>query len=415
MESAPILTPIVAEHAEEAGFLWLQRASAVHAPNYSPVQFADLDERLEAHIDGLRVAGDGGRRIAGELAEGGEPEHVFASAVLAIEATDDTFADLLARSEEVPEATPGLISALGWVEPTFLSGRVKSLLDAESPFQQMLGVAACAMHRRDPGAVLQSYVTSPAATVRSRALRSAGELGRRDLLPPVLAAVGDAKRDVQFWAAWAGVLLGNRGRALDGLVALASSPGPRRLESLRLALQAMDIGGCHELLLALAESPDAERLRVIGGGLSGSIRYVPWLVDRMHDPVLARIAGEAFVNITGADFNLDQLEALPPEGFDEGPTDDPADENVEVPEDAALPWPDVTRIKAWWAKHASRFAADTRYFLGLPLGADSCRAVLETGFQSQRVRAARFLSLIEPGTPLFNTSAPAWRQQPRQG
>src|SRR5687767_11396760 len=48
---------IVAEHAEEAAFLWLQRAAAVHQPQYAPDQFADLDGQLEAQIDGLRVAG----------------------------------------------------------------------------------------------------------------------------------------------------------------------------------------------------------------------------------------------------------------------------------------------------------------------------------------------------------------------
>ena len=48
------LSCVVAEHADEASFLWLQRTSAVHAPNYSPQQFADLDERLAAHIDAGR-------------------------------------------------------------------------------------------------------------------------------------------------------------------------------------------------------------------------------------------------------------------------------------------------------------------------------------------------------------------------
>jgi len=55
--AAPVIESILAEHADEASFLWLQRTSAVHAPNYSPQQFADLDERLAAHIDGLRKAG----------------------------------------------------------------------------------------------------------------------------------------------------------------------------------------------------------------------------------------------------------------------------------------------------------------------------------------------------------------------
>jgi hypothetical protein len=31
--------------------------------------------------------------------------------------------------------------------------------------------------------------------------------------------------------------------------------------------------------------------------------------------------------------------------------------------------------------------------------------------QRQRILAAHYLCLLDPGTPLFNTSAPAWRQQ----
>jgi hypothetical protein len=37
--------------------------------------------------------------------------------------------------------------------------------------------------------------------------------------------------------------------------------------------------------------------------------------------------------------------------------------------------------------------------------------VLKNSFQRQRVLAARALCLLEPGTPLFNTGAPAWRQR----
>jgi hypothetical protein len=77
----------------------------------------------------------------------------------------------------------------------------------------------------------------------------------------------------------------------------------------------------------------------------------------------------------------------------------------------ALPWPDVPRIKSWWEQNQSRFTASGRYFLGAPVSTESCLAVLKTGFQRQRITAARHMCLLNPGTPLFNTSAPAWRQQ----
>ena len=37
--------------------------------------------------------------------------------------------------------------------------------------------------------------------------------------------------------------------------------------------------------------------------------------------------------------------------------------------------------------------------------------LLREGFQRQRIAAAEYLCLLQPGTPLFNTRAPAWRQK----
>lgn len=405
------IAPIITEHVEEACFLWLQRTDAVHAPNYSPQQFADLDERLAAHIDGLRVAGEAGWQVAESALENEGPEDFFPAAVLTLEAGDGRFDDLAARATEAPEVVPGLISALGWVSPKVLKGQVKRLLGDATPLRQKLGIAACALHRKDPGKMLDDYVVSPVDSVRIRALRAAGELGRRDLLPQLPAALHETKPEVVFWAARSAVLLGDRDKALDGLGGLALKSGQRQLQALQLALQAMDMKAGHELLKRLPDAPDGRRLRIIGTGYVGDARYVPWLIDQMTKPEVARIAAEAFVNITGADFNLDQLEAPPPEEFEEGPTEDPDDENVELPEDVALPWPDIEKLKNCWTKNQARFVEGQRYFLGNPLSATHCQSVLREGFQRQRVAAALHLALLQPGSVLFPTSAPAWRQQ----
>ena len=410
--AAPVIESILAEHADEASFLWLQRTSAVHAPNYSPQQFADLDERLAAHIDGLRVAGEEGWLHALALIDNEGPEDFFVAAVLAIEAVDSRFDDLVERArEDLPEVVPGLISALGWVEPKHLGGRVKALLDDASPLRQKLGVAACALHRRDPGALLGELLASAPDSVRIRALRAAGELGRADLLPQAQSLLGEAKPELRFWAAWAAVLLGDRAQALDALAAFALKSGPRQPRAFQLALQAMEIAPGHALLLDGATLPGAQRLRIIGSGFIGDARYVPWLIEQMTQPATARIAAEAFVTITGVDFNLAQMEVPPPDGFEDGPTEDPDDDNVELPEDIALPWPDVDKIRAWWQKNGVRFTPGTRLFMGQPLLPDSCTGVLRQGFQRQRVAAALHLALLDARAPLFATSAPAWRQQ----
>jgi uncharacterized protein (TIGR02270 family) len=261
------------------------------------------------------------------------------------------------------------------------------------------------------GPLLGQLLAGAPDSVRIRALRAAGELGRADLLPQAQSLLGEAKPELRFWAAWAAVLLGDRAQALDVLAAFALKSGPRQPRAFQLALQAMELAPGHALLLDSAALPEAQRLRIIGSGFIGDARYVPWLIEQMAQPATARIAAEAFVTITGVDFNLAQMEVPPPDGFEDGPTDDPDDDNVELPEDIALPWPDIDKIRAWWQQNGARFAPGVRLFMGQPVSPDSCTGVLREGFQRQRVAAALHLALLDARAPLFATSAPAWRQQ----
>ena len=65
---APVLRDIVRQHAEQAAFLWTLYDRAIRFPDENPEmdeeRIARLAERLEAHLDGLRLAGDQGRAIA---------------------------------------------------------------------------------------------------------------------------------------------------------------------------------------------------------------------------------------------------------------------------------------------------------------------------------------------------------------
>src|SRR5260221_10728718 len=79
------IAPIVEQHAEDAAFLWLQRDNAVCAPHYSLKDVAKLDDRVEAHVGGLRVAGDDGWALALEQLKHPEAGGCFAAMGPALE------------------------------------------------------------------------------------------------------------------------------------------------------------------------------------------------------------------------------------------------------------------------------------------------------------------------------------------
>lgn len=70
MPKPPIIENIVRQHAEMAAFLWTSYDKHLLNPDKNPdldaERLARLVERLEAHLDGLRIAGEDGKRIADE-------------------------------------------------------------------------------------------------------------------------------------------------------------------------------------------------------------------------------------------------------------------------------------------------------------------------------------------------------------
>jgi uncharacterized protein (TIGR02270 family) len=404
--------PVVLEqHAEETAFLWILRDGAVHAPHYSLKDLAKLDLRVEAHLDGLRIAGPHGWTILKESLALEEPGEIFAAAVVAFESGDPKRTDLvLDAGTATPELSGGLVSAIGWLPPKKADRLIKSLLASPSKSRRRVGVAGAAIRRLDFEKGFLEAVRDEDPILRARALRAVAELGMKKHAALFSRSIDAVDPAVGYAAAWGGALISGEPAAVAALQAFAVGPGRKPREALVLAARRMTPAAAAAWREKLTKKPETLRQAVIAAGAAGDPAAVPWLLDQMAVPVVARVAGEALSMISGADLAYLDLDADRPEGFEAGPNDDPKDENVEPDPDEDLPWPDPALLRGWWDARKSRFTAGKRYLLGKEISAVSCREALKTGRQRQRAAAALELAILEPGTPLLEVRAPGFRQ-----
>ena len=405
-----IIAEIVSQHAEEAAFLWLLRSNAISQPHYALKDLAKLDDRVEAHLDGLRVAGDAGWELCKAGLAHEENGEVFAAVVMAFESgIEPRIQAVLNVVEQTPALSRGLISALGWIPFQQISSQIQALLASPSAVQKRIGIAACAIHRQDPGPSLAEALASSDSFLKARTLKAVGELGRRDLLRYVIRNMDDEDATCRFWAGWSGALLGQP-EAIPVLQRIVESDGAQAEKACAMALRRMAIGDAWAWQKDLGARRETQRMAVQAAGVIGDPAGIPWLLEHMVVPELACVAGESFTSITGVDLAYEDLEGEKPDGFESGPTENPEDENVELDQDEDLPWPDAVLIEQWWDKNRSKFSNGTRYLCGSAMTIESLNEVLRTGRQRQRAAAAIELAMRQPGTPLFEVRAPGFRQ-----
>ncbi|MDG6025323.1 MAG: TIGR02270 family protein [Candidatus Brocadia sp.] len=406
-----VIPIIIEQHAEDAAFHWLLRDSAVYAPHYSLKDLSKLDNRVEAHIDGLRIAGEEGWKIANEVLAMEDAGEIFTLAALAFESGNETRIHNVVEAGSVsPELSRGIVSALGWLPYQQAEGFIKKLFNEQSPTLRRIGIAASAVHRQDPGQALSDTLTDPDSLLRARALKAVGELGRKDLLSLVKRDFHIENEKCRFYAAWSAALLGDE-TSIPVLCDLTKGDSAFAEKACSMALRRMNLSEAHQLQGELANHNETKRIAIIGAGVIGDPASIPWLIQMMGIPEIARIAGESFTMITGVDIAYEDLEGEWPEGFEAGPTESPEDEDVEMDPDEDLPWPKPELIQDWWKKNSNKFKNGTRYLLGKPITSENLQQALKTGRQRQRYAAALELSLMQPGLPLFEVRVPGYRQK----
>jgi uncharacterized protein (TIGR02270 family) len=417
--SSMVNEEVVQQYVENASFLWVMRDHAVQSPKYTLKDVTDLDERVEAHLDGLRIAGQRGWEICEEAlsrVEPGliflEPGLTFAAGVLAFSGRDaDQIEKVLHVGCSEPELEHTLISALGWLSFDQAEGFLKKLLGSEFLDVRRVVIAGYAVHRRDPGPPLLQAILDRDVRIRACALKAAGELGRLDLLPTIRQSISDDDDYCRFFAAWSAARLGDRSATvLKMLQEIAQAPSWYQGRALDMALRCMELPHAKAWCQHLRDNPKMLRLAAIGAGVIGDPELNDDLITLMESEAIARVAGEAFSMITGVDLSYEDLDGDQPEGYKGGPSDNPEDEDVAMDQDEDLPWPVPSLVAQWWKEHGDKFRAGVRYLRGKELAGGSLRQALLQGNQRQRAAAALELALRESTKPLFEVRAPGGRQ-----
>lgn len=254
--------------------LWLRRDVALDEPPLTLDDLVPIDGALQAELASLRG-----------VAHMREPGHVFAAAVVRFDNA------VLRAAERSPEMFRGLESALGWME-------ADQVPLARLPERAV--IAGCAVHRRDPGAVLERAIHAEDPLLRARALKAVWQLGRGDLVPAIRGSYADPDVKCRFSACWAGALLVGDVAAVAGLRRFAETGERYPDRAVQLACAIMAPAAAREWIGGLAFD-----LQCLGAASIGRGPDVAWLAERR--------AGEGVFTITGG--GLDGAARWrPPEG-----------------------------------------------------------------------------------------------------
>lgn len=331
----PILMDIVEEHFDELDFLWEHREANVFTPDWTLHDLAQHEERMEAHLDGLRIAGEAGRELVRDRLEADEPSAATAAGLVLLSGSAPRDVDLVldhfAGGDDA--VVDGIRVALRHHGIDGIGDRVRELAAGEAELPAVCACDVLAFHRVASFAGAR-FLGSEEPLVRRLALGALGRTGQL-ALDQVADALEDAEPEVRRAA------LGEAARArVGGFVDLCRSAALRATdpdpECVRF-LGALSLPGDGELLRAALDRPEIAADVVVALGASGRAENVPLLLELMDDGALGPDAVRAYRRLTGAD-DLEGHLPVPREEVAEG-----EDEREVLP-------PDPEKARADWAR-----------------------------------------------------------------
>lgn len=419
-----LILPLVTRHAEDAAFYWMQRDAKACSPLLRFDRLMHFDTLLNAHLDGLRMAGESGWELAlKNLTRWRTNGESFTAYVLMLESNNaEKLTALWRLVKTCPDTTySGLISALGWVKPDVALRWLEYWLgQTEFAGLQMIALRGYAIRRIAPTTPLDVFFRSPHAFVRAAACMLAGRVRMYTYNAYLHALRQDADADVRACAALALHLQGEGAavatdmwQALQHLNLTANNAkGLARQQGFeRCTTYARHFGHAlptnHFDWQQVAQMlPPRQALTLFAH--HGDPITIPLIASFLIKPELARLAGWALGMITGIDLDAQGLTQPPP-----APDEDEDERTIPASDpDVGLPWPNPQAIGAWWNANRTRYIAGNRLLLGQAINdKEHCLDVLDNGTQVERYAAALHFALSGQQLPFIETRAAAQEQQ----
>ncbi len=347
-QPAPVLDAALEAHFLELDLLWEQRESQLFSDLWSLYDLAEIEERADAHVDGLFLAAAPGRKLARAGLTSGETGAACAGALVLLASDEaDTVLAALAAAEVEPAVALGIRSALRHGKPSFEEARLREIGASSSAL-----AAACVAdvlgfrQNKLPENVLE-LARSSERWVQRLALAALSRSRAPISLESLAPGLGSDDPDVVFEALRAAAVTRAPGLA-EHCLELAATERPGRHQALEMVGRFARASDGPFLAEQLA-SPDPERARAgaIALGIAGHPTGVPALLDALARDDVAADASAALLRILGSG-----LEARRVSGDDFAP-------DVESLEPAAA--------SAHWSKVRGRLRPEVRYFGGEPL------------------------------------------------
>ena len=408
LHKPPVYRDIFEQFAIDASFLWLLRSIAIEQPQYNKSDMLSLERRIDAQLNGLMTSVEVSWALCGEALSLEEPGEVFTAMILAMRSRE---ASRIKRVVEVglsePSCFKAMVSAMGWLPNTLVMPWIARFTNGKEMAHKHFGIAISSIKRHDPAEALTNILNREECLademLYARALRLVGELRRQDCMPALIKGTEDSRDSIKFWSLWSAILLGQKSFVEQLKPFVNDSSSPFQVHAMQLVFRVVTVEQARAFISDIAKNPDNIRIVIKATGILGDPHAVNWLIGQMQNEKLARVAGEAFVLITGAELSKYKLVADENDQASHLITED--EDDIYLDEDEHLLTPVYQRVTKLWRSYGQNFIVGRRYFLGKNIDEAWLKTVLSMGNQRQRHAAALELALGGFNMPLINTRA----------